>query len=94
MWRSPRAIERFLNTLAVREHLASMACALLRLDILVKLLELRHSEALQGLVGQTTAERQAFIEAWEELGAGRRRSAYWRARRHPPLGGRASGPQG
>lgn len=68
VWRSPRAIKRFLNALAVREQLATAAGAPLRLEVLAKLylLELRHSEAFQALVGQATAERQAFIETWEQ----------------------------
>jgi hypothetical protein len=68
VWRSPRAIKRFLNALAVREHLASLASAELPLELLTKLylLELRHSEAFQALAKQTKSERPGFIDAWED----------------------------
>lgn len=72
VWRSPRAIKRFLNALAVREHLASLAGAELPLELLTKLylLELRHSEAFQALAKQTKTERQGFIDAWEDWAQG------------------------
>lgn len=70
VWRSPRAIKRFLNALAVREHLADLAGAKLPLGSLTKLylLELRHYEAFQALAQQTKAERSAFISDWEDWG--------------------------
>jgi hypothetical protein len=71
VWRSPRAIKRFLNALAVREHLATLAGAELPLELLTKLylLELRHSEAFQALARQTKTERRGFINAWEDWAA-------------------------
>ncbi|MEV0811112.1 P-loop NTPase fold protein [Micromonospora sp. NPDC050200] len=72
VWRSPRAIKRFLNALAVREHLATLAGAELPLELLAKLylLELRHSEAFQALARQTKAERRGFIDVWEDWAHG------------------------
>lgn len=72
VWRSPRAIKRFLNALAVREHLAILAGAELPMELLTKLylLELRHSEAFQALARHTKTERQGFIDAWEDWAHG------------------------
>ncbi|GHJ50609.1 hypothetical protein Cs7R123_79510 [Catellatospora sp. TT07R-123] len=74
VWSSPRAIKRFLNAMAVREHLATLAGAELRLDVLVKLylLELRYSEAFQTLAGKGKAERKLLVGAWEDWAQGKK----------------------
>jgi len=72
VWRSPRAIKRFLNALAVRDHLARSAGAGLPVDVLLKLylLELRYLAEFQLLAQMSSSERAALVAAWEEWGRG------------------------
>lgn len=72
VWRSPRAIKRFLNALAVREHLARAGGADLLLEVLLKLylLEIRYLEEFRLLSQKPTAERSALIVEWERWGRG------------------------
>jgi KAP family P-loop domain len=74
VWRSPRAIKRFLNALAVREHLASAAGAGLPVDVLLKLylLELRYLAEFQLLAQLPSSERTELVAAWEAWGRGER----------------------
>jgi hypothetical protein len=67
VWRSPRAIKRFLNAFAVRDHLARAAGAGLALDVLLKLylLELRYLTEFQVLTQLSTGEREALVTEWE-----------------------------
>jgi hypothetical protein len=67
VWRSPRAIKRFLNALAVREHLASAGGAQLDLEVLLKLylLEIRYPSDFRLLSEKTSPERVALLEEWE-----------------------------
>ncbi|MGI5151449.1 KAP family P-loop NTPase fold protein [Plantactinospora sp. CA-294935] len=72
VWRSPRAIKRFLNALAVREHLARAGGAELDLAVLLKLylLEIRHLQAFKLLSQKANAERRALIAEWERWARG------------------------
>jgi len=72
VWRSPRAIKRFLNAFAVRNHLAHAAGAGLAPDVLLKLylLELRYLQEFQLLAQLSTSERAALVTAWEEWARG------------------------
>jgi KAP-like P-loop domain-containing protein len=74
VWRSPRAIKRFLNAFAVRDHLARAAGAPLPVDVLLKLylLELRYLAEFQLLAQLSGSERTALVAAWEEWGRGER----------------------
>lgn len=74
VWRSPRAIKRFLNAFAVRNHLAYAAGAGLPVDVLLKLylLELRYLAEFQLLTQLSSSERTALVAAWEEWGRGER----------------------
>ena len=74
VWRSPRAIKRFLNAFAVRNHLAHAAGAGLPMDVLLKLylLELRYLAEFQLLTQLSSSERTALVAAWEEWGRGER----------------------
>ncbi|MCD0450473.1 KAP family NTPase [Actinocorallia sp. API 0066] len=67
VWRSPRAIKRFLNAFAVREHLTRTSGAQLELEVLLKLylLEIRYLEEFRLLSQQSSAERTALIADWE-----------------------------
>jgi hypothetical protein len=73
-WRSPRAIKRFLNALAVRDHLAGAVGASLPVDVLLKLylLELRYLAEFQLLAQMSSSERTAVVAAWEEWGRSER----------------------
>src|SRR6266545_1884936 len=72
VWRSPRAIKRFLNAFAVRNHLAYAAGAGLTPDVLLKLylLELRYLPEFQLLAQQSTGERATLVAAWEQWARG------------------------
>lgn len=72
IWRSPRAIKRFLNALAVREHLARAGGAELDLAVLLKLylLEIRHLQEFKLLSQKANAERRALIAEWERWAQG------------------------
>ena len=74
VWRSPRAIKRFLNAFAVRNHLAHAAGAGLPVDVLLKLylLELRYLAEFQLLTQLSSGERTTLVAAWEEWGRGER----------------------
>ncbi len=74
VWRSPRAIKRFLNAFAVRNHLAHAAGAGLAVDVLLKLylLELRYLAEFQLLTQRSSSERTALVTAWEEWARGER----------------------
>ncbi|MEU4215900.1 P-loop NTPase fold protein [Actinoplanes sp. NPDC026623] len=67
VWRSPRAIKRFLNALAVREHLARAGGAELELEVLLKLylLEVRHLNDFRLLSQKTSHARVALLGDWE-----------------------------
>jgi hypothetical protein len=77
VWRSPRAIKRFLNALAVRDHLARAAGAGLPVDVLLKLylLELRYLAEFQLLAQMSGSERAGLVAAWEAWGRGERDTA-------------------
>ncbi|MFD0687995.1 hypothetical protein [Actinomadura fibrosa] len=68
MWRSPRAIKRFLNAFAVREHLARSNGAELDPKTLLKLclLEVRHLSEFRLLSQKATADRRALVAEWEQ----------------------------
>ncbi|MFJ8685800.1 KAP family P-loop NTPase fold protein [Micromonospora wenchangensis] len=72
VWRSPRAIKRFLNALAVREHLARAGGAELDLAVLLKLylLEIRHPQEYKLLSQKANAERRVLIAEWERWAHG------------------------
>ncbi|MFG1722765.1 P-loop NTPase fold protein [Micromonospora chalcea] len=72
VWRSPRAIKRFLNALAVREHLARAGGAELDLAVLLKLylLEVRHLQEYKLLSQKANAERRVLIAEWERWAHG------------------------
>ncbi|MCY1141574.1 P-loop NTPase fold protein [Actinoplanes sp. Pm04-4] len=72
VWRSPRAIKRFLNALAVREHLARAGGAELDLAVLLKLylLEIRYPQEFKVLTQKANAERRALIIEWERWAHG------------------------
>lgn len=72
VWRSPRAIKRFLNALAVREHLARAGGAELELEVLLKLylLEIRFLEEFRLLSQKPAGERAALIAGWEQWAGG------------------------
>jgi hypothetical protein len=72
VWRSPRAIKRFLNALAVREHLARAGGAELDLAVLLKLylLEIRHLQDFKLLSQKANAERRSLIAEWERWAHG------------------------
>jgi hypothetical protein len=72
VWRSPRAIKRFLNALAVREHLARAGGAELDLAVLLKLylLEIRHLQDFKLLSQKANAERRVLIAEWERWAHG------------------------
>lgn len=72
VWRSPRAIKRFLNAFAVRDHLARAAGAGLPVDVLLKLylLELRYLAEFQLLAQLSGRERTVLLAAWEAWGRG------------------------
>ncbi|GAA3348872.1 KAP family P-loop domain protein [Amorphoplanes nipponensis] len=67
VWRSPRAIKRFLNALAVRQHLARAGGAQLDLEVLLKLylLEIRYPSDFRLLSEKTSPERVALLGEWE-----------------------------
>lgn len=69
-WQTPRAIKRFLNNLAVREHIARQSGATLPLDVLVRLylLELRHLTEFKLLAALAPDARAALLRKWEEWG--------------------------
>jgi hypothetical protein len=77
VWRSPRAIKRFLNAFAVRDHLARAVGAGLPVDVLLKLylLELRFLAEFQLLAQMSGSERAALVAAWEAWGRGERDTA-------------------
>jgi hypothetical protein len=72
VWRSPRAIKRFLNALAVREHLARAGGAELDLEVLLKLylLEIRCLQEFKLLSQKPNAERSALVADWERWAHG------------------------
>lgn len=74
VWRSPRAIKRFLNAFAVRNYLAHAAGAGLPVDVLLKLylLELRYLAEFQLLTQLSSSERTELVAAWEEWGRAER----------------------
>lgn len=67
-WQTPRAVKRFLNSLAVREHISRQAGAELPLPVLVRLyvLELRHLPEFKTLAAQTPDGRTDLLARWEE----------------------------
>ncbi len=69
-WQTPRAVKRFLNNLAVREHIARESGAPLPLGILVRLylLELRHLAEFKRLAALAPDARAALLRKWEEWG--------------------------
>lgn len=101
MWQTPRAVKRFLNNLAVREHIARAAGAELPLDVLVRMyvLELRHPAEFKTLVGLPPDTRAALLRQWEEWADGTEgvdrpegvdeRTREWAATK-PSLAGRGS----
>lgn len=72
VWRSPRAIKRFLNAFAVREHLARAGGAELDLEVLLKLylLEIRYLQEFKLLSQKPNTERSALIADWERWAHG------------------------
>ncbi|MFJ8203238.1 KAP family P-loop NTPase fold protein [Micromonospora chalcea] len=72
VWRSPRAIKRFLNAFAVREHLARAGGAELDVEVLLKLylLEIRYLQEFKLLSQKPSAERNALITDWERWAHG------------------------
>ncbi|MEU9686762.1 KAP family P-loop NTPase fold protein [Amycolatopsis japonica] len=70
VWRSPRAIKRFLNAFAVREHLARAGGATLQLEVLLKLylLEIRYLDEFRLLSQKSAAERTTLLADWERWG--------------------------
>lgn len=72
MWQTPRAVKRFLNNLAVREHIARAAGAELPLGVLVRLyvLELRHLAEFRMLAGLRPEARAALLGQWEDWAGG------------------------
>lgn len=73
MWGTPRAVKRFLNNLAIREHIARAAGADLALDVLVRMyvLELRHPTEFKTLVGLPPDKRAELLQQWEDWAAER-----------------------
>jgi len=67
-WQTPRAVKRFLNSLAIREHIAREAGAELPLLVLVRLylLELRHLAEFKTLAALAPDPRAGLLRAWEE----------------------------
>lgn len=67
-WQTPRAVKRFLNNLAIREHIAREAGAELPLPVLVRLylLELRHLAEFKTLAALAPDARAGLLRAWEE----------------------------
>lgn len=70
-WQTPRAVKRFLNNLAIREHIAHESGAALPLGVLVRLylLELRHLAEFKTLAALAPDARAALLRKWEEWGA-------------------------
>lgn len=70
MWQTPRAVKRFLNNLAIRQHLADAAGAQLPLAMLVRmyLLELRHPTEFKALAALPSVDRSELLHRWEEWG--------------------------
>lgn len=101
MWQTPRAVKRFLNNLAIREHIARAAGAQLPLDVLVRMyvLELRHPADFKTLIGLPPDSRATLLRQWEEWGTHQagvdcpaeidERTREW-AGTKPPLAGRSS----
>lgn len=71
-WQTPRAVKRFLNSLAIREQIADEAGAHLPLDVLVKmyLLELRHLKEFKALSALEPDQRTDLLQRWEEWAHG------------------------
>ncbi len=69
-WQTPRAVKRFLNNLAIREHIAHESGAALPLGVLVRLylLELRHLAEFKRLAALAPDARAALLRKWEEWG--------------------------
>ena len=67
MWQTPRAVKRFLNNLAVRQHIAKAAGADLPLALLVRMyvLELRHPAEFKMLAGLPPDARATVLREWE-----------------------------
>lgn len=67
---TPRAVKRFLNSLAIRELLARDAGAELELPVLVRLylLELRHLSEFKVLAALPPEGRRDLLTAWEAWG--------------------------
>lgn len=100
-WQTPRAVKRFLNNLAVREHITRAGGADLELSVLVRMyvLELRHLEEFTLLAGLPADGRATLVQAWEGWatdrddaarpdGVGEQTKAW--ARTEPSLVGRAA----
>ncbi len=77
MWQTPRAVKRFLNNLAVREHIAREAGAKLPLAVLVKmyLLELRHLKEFKILAALDADKRTDLLQRWEDWANGKKDAA-------------------
>jgi hypothetical protein len=71
-WQTPRAVKRFLNSLAIREQIAAEAGAHLPLDMLVKmyLLELRHLKEFKALAALEPDKRTDLLQRWEDWAHG------------------------
>ena len=69
---NPREIKRRLNAFAVRSQLTSTRGLDIRPDVLLKmlLLEDRFGKSFEALVGKSSPERRAVLEAWEKWGRG------------------------
>jgi hypothetical protein len=70
MWQTPRAVKRFLNNLAIRQHLADAAGAKLPLAVLVRMyvLELRHPTEFKALAALPAPDRSELLLKWEAWG--------------------------
>lgn len=76
-WQTPRAVKRFLNSLAIREQIADEAGAHLQLDVLVKmyLLELRHLKEFKALAALEPDKRTDLLQRWEDWAHGEKDAA-------------------